>query len=69
MSPNLRQAAHRALDILLDAIAEEMAGDVKPKRRRGPSASRIEPLDPKELPPHLRAQLDRQMARQGHKKA
>lgn len=67
MSPNPRQAIHRAVDLVLDAIADEMASE-KPKRpRRGPSPVRIEPLDPATLPPHLRAQLDKHMARTGYR--
>lgn len=68
MSPLVRRALHQALDIVLDALAAEQEAKSLPKRR-GPVGPRLDPLDPSSLPPELRAQLDRHMARTGYKKA
>lgn len=66
MSPGLRRAAHQALDLILDALAEE-GREVKKPRRRGQAAPPLPP--PVELAPELQAQLDRQLARAGYRKA
>lgn len=74
MSPNLRQAAHRALDIILDALAEEqaVAAGRPPKRRtRGPAKPPplvVPALAPERLA-ELEAQADRHLGRAGYKKA
>jgi hypothetical protein len=70
VSPNVRRAMHQALDIVLDALAEEQREQPAPARkRRGQVLPSIVPLDPGELPPHLQEQLARQMHRNGYRKA
>lgn len=71
VSPSLRRALHQCIDILCDALAEEARGQPlkKVKKRRGPCAETLEPLDPAELPPHLREQLEQQMKKNGYRKA
>jgi hypothetical protein len=65
VSPNLRRAAHQALDIILDALAEE-GREKKTKKSRG----RVQiPAPQVDLSPELQAQLDRQLARAGYRKA
>lgn len=71
MSPNLRRAAHQALDLILDAWAEEQRAESAPKRRRGqvtPLAIEMPELSP-EKKLELEEQLDRQMRRNGYRKA
>lgn len=68
MSPLLRRALHQALDIVLDALAEEQEARPAP-RRRGSVGPKLDPIDPSDLPPDLRAQLDRHMSRNGYRKA
>lgn len=67
MSPNLRQAAHRALDILLDAIADEMSGTPPKRARRGPSPNRVPPPT-RPLTHEEQAELDKRLARAGYKR-
>ncbi len=70
MSPNLRRAFHQALDIVLDAVADEQAEEAKPKRQRAPSAPKplaVPSLSAEKLR-ELEAQVDRQRSRGGYKK-
>ena len=66
LSPNFRRAAHQALDLLLDAWAEEQRAEPAKPKRRGPVVVDLPPAPP--LSPELQAQLDRQMRRNGYKK-
>jgi hypothetical protein len=69
VSPNLRRAAHQALDIVLDALAEEgRAAQPVAKKRRGQVAAEL-PVPARELTADERAQLDRQLRRAGYKKS
>lgn len=65
VSSRLRCAAHQALDLILDALAEDA-----PTKRRGPSLPKKVPMP--DLPPErvaeLREQLDMQMKRRGYVK-
>lgn len=66
MSPNLRRAAHQALDLILDALAEEQRETPK-KRVRGPAPPiPIAPSRP--LTKDEQEHLDRQLGRGGYKK-
>lgn len=67
MSPNLRRAAHQALDLILDALAEEARGEpaVKAKKRR-PRAE--PPTMPADMTPQELALIDRHLARAGYRK-
>lgn len=63
MSPNLRRALHRALDIICDALEDE-AREEKPKRKRALSKP-LEPLPLESLSPDVRAQVERAAKRDG----
>ena len=71
VSPNLRRAAHQALDLILDALAEEQRlaeGQAPRKRSRGPAPVRV-PAPARELTPEERRELDRHLGRAGYKKS
>jgi hypothetical protein len=62
VSPNFRRAAHLALDILLDAAAEELRGETKKKRR----AVNVPAFElPKDVKPEELEVAERQWSRNG----
>ncbi len=65
MSPNLRRAAHQALDLILDALAEESA-PVKTKKTR---ARATPPALPPDVTPEELARIGAHLARAGYQKA
>lgn len=62
MKPNIRRAAHQALDILLDAIAEEA-----PKKTRRGAADPELPPEP-EVSPEMAAKIAAKLERAGYRK-
>ncbi|MBX3215185.1 MAG: hypothetical protein KF850_24330 [Labilithrix sp.] len=61
MSPHVRRVAHEALDMILDAIAQEHATPAKkPRRRPNPPIPVI-----KEAKPELDAKVNRALKRAG----
>lgn len=62
MKPDLRRAAHQALDILLDAITD----DVPKKHRRGPADPELPP-EP-EVSPDMAAKIAAKLERAGYRK-
>jgi hypothetical protein len=65
MTPTLRRALHQALDLVLDALAEEPE---KPRRKRRPCVVRTLPL-PADTTPADMACVEAQLARAGFRKA
>jgi hypothetical protein len=65
VSPNLRRAWHQALDIVLDAIAEEGAAEPK-KKRRGRARADLPPL-PKDVTAEELARVKSQLAKAGYR--
>jgi hypothetical protein len=72
VSPNVRRAMHQALDLVLDALAEEEREQPAPARKRRGQVT-PEPIAMPVLAPEklieLEAQLARQMGRAGYRKA
>lgn len=69
VSPAFRRACHQALDLVLDAWADEREEQTKPKRQRAPSMPKkldVPPLSPERLR-ELEEQVDRQRQRAGYK--
>lgn len=65
MSPSLRRAFHRALDIILDAVEDE-ARQVKPKRGRR-VVEPPPPAMPADVTPEELAAADRAWKRAGYR--
>lgn len=62
MSPNVRRALHEALDLVLDAIAEDARGETSKVRRvRKP----LPIPDVSKIAPDLKAKAERAFARAG----
>lgn len=66
MSPNLRRAAHQALDLILDALAAE-SEQTKPVRRRGPSIA-TPPPPQRPLTPEEETELESRLAKAGYRR-
>lgn len=65
ITPGIRRAAHQALDLILDALAEEQRETPTKKRRR----ARAEPPTlPPDVSPEELAHVGRQLARSGYVK-
>lgn len=67
VTPNLRRAFHQALDLVLDALAEEERG--APKKRRRPSVARALPPLPEGLSEEKIAEIEARWERAGWKRA
>lgn len=63
MKPNIRRAAHQALDTILDAIAEQ---DEPKKKRRGSAEPELPP-EP-EVSPEMAAKIRSKLERAGYRK-
>ncbi len=71
MTPSLRRAFHQALDLVLDALAEDTraANDTtKPKKRKPPIAKPLPPL-PKDVTAAERKRIAEHLERQGFRPA
>lgn len=65
MSPSFRRAAHQALDILLDALADEERGEPKKRKRN----TYPKPLPKVDASPELVREVEARLARAGYRKA
>jgi len=68
MTPSLRRALHQALDLVLDAIAEDARNDA-PKRRKRPALAKPLPPLPANIDPEVERVVNRQLERAGFRKA
>lgn len=69
MTPALRRAFHQALDLVLDAMADEARNDnARPKRKRVPAVPKPLPPLPSDVTPDERAAVRKHLERSGFRK-
>lgn len=68
MAPAVRRAFHQALDLVLDALAEEQRGTPTKRRRPPPLARPLPPLPPDVTDEDI-ARVTQKLERAGYRKA
>lgn len=69
MTPTLRRAFHQALDLVLDALADEARNDnAKPRRKRAPLVPKPLPPLPPDVSADVQATVRKHLERSGFRK-